>query len=488
MYQLSSLYDYAYESGDKRCCLFPFSISIEIGKNDLFNPGTAFKGLLSRMRDTVDNTLIDSTKFLRKDDTNPDNFKFPKNYIQILQNNFLKGERISLVHFSSWFFRFRGIQCPDEWVVNPTLDIFKGFTRVCTKTLVKELKLNEIDIETLFYHDETEIIKFGTSKIKGDTLRGMMNFNKDYTPEISVSSDHRNENDYMNDIDEIEISKTVEFAQPIGNNISPSNLYELLLSSKQVILYGSPGTGKSHITNKIRDNFATTKIIQFHASLTYEQFIGGISIDNKGSFVNKAGAFLEFCEEARKSENDNKKFLLIIDEINRGNVSKIFGETILTLDREYIADLVIPIEYEGRIIKKFSIPSNVYIIATMNSADRSIAKIDYAIRRRFAFVKFYPNYELVRSMSDCTKLPNIKPDVLLKSINSKIFNVLKDDNMLLGHAYFIPKWVIKKENKIEWSPEVLQILFNYYILPIIEEYTYGNSRFMSNILGETFAD
>ena len=482
MYKLSSLYDYDYENGDKKCCLFPFSIIQEIGKNNLFNPGTPFKGLLSRMRDTVDNTLVDDSKFLRKDETNPDNFKFPKDYIQILQKNFLGGQRISLVYMAAWFFRFRGIQCPDEWLVEPTRDIYSAFTRVCTKTMIDELKLKDSELENLFYQNEDEIIKFGTKKIKGSTLRGMLNFNKDYTPEVTEITNGGN--DYMSDINEIEIAKTEELAQPIGNNITAETLYQLLMASKQVILYGAPGTSKSHITNEIKNKFVSSKLIQFHASLTYEQFIGGVSVNDKGSFTNKAGVFLEFCEEARKYESDqSQKFLLIIDEINRGNVSKIFGETILTLDREYIADLVSPIDCKGNIIKKFSIPSNIYIIATMNSADRSIAKIDYAIRRRFAFVKFYPNYELISAISNYSNLPEIKVDVLLKSINLKIFNVLKDENMLLGHAYFIPKWAIGSDNKIIWSPEVLKLLFNYYILPIIEEYTYGNSRFLANILG-----
>ena len=84
MYNLSALYRFDVEGGEKNCCLFPFSITTEIGKKNLFNSGTAFKGLLSRMRDTVDNTLVDDNKFLRKDDTNSDRFRFPRNYIQIM--------------------------------------------------------------------------------------------------------------------------------------------------------------------------------------------------------------------------------------------------------------------------------------------------------------------------------------------------------------------------------------------------------------------
>ena len=483
MYNLSAVFDKETENGEKKCCLFPFSIAEEIGSKQQFNPGTVFKGLLSRIRDTVDNTLIDADKFLRKDDSNPDYFKFPRNYIQILQNNFLNNQRISLVYFSAWYFRFRGVEWNDSWLDNPTEDLYKAFTRVCTKTLVHELKLSEDELSELFYHDEDEIISYSANKISGNDLRAKMQFGKDSVPEIKPLP--RGGIDYMSETRDIEIQKTEELAQPTGNNISVESLMSLLKASKQVILYGAPGTSKSHITNQIKKEFEDSAMVQFHASLTYEQFIGGISVDMDGKFVSKPGVFLDFCEKARKEEQTGKKYLFIIDEINRGNVSKVFGETILTLDREYTADLASPVNWEGNSIRKFSIPSNVYIIATMNSADRSIAQIDYAIRRRFAFVKFYPNYELIESISDCTELPEIKPDVLFKSINKAIFHVLKDENMLLGHAYFIPKWAIGNDNKIHWTPEVLKMLVNYYVLPIIEEYTYGNSRYLANIIGSS---
>ena len=478
VYNLSAVYDYDTENGDKKCCLFPFAINEKIGSKQLFNPGTPFKGLLSRMRDTVDNTLIDDSKFLRKDETNPDNFKFPRDYIQILSNNFLKGGRISLVRFAAWYFRFRGIECADSWNDNPTDDIYRAYTRVCTKILKDELNITDEELEFIFYFDEDEIITFSQNKIRGNELRGLLTFENNSEPDVTTLP--TGGNNYMSEVNDIEIGVTEELAQPTGDNITADNLYKLLMATKQVILYGAPGTSKSHITNEIKSRFAKASMVQFHASLTYEQFIGGVSVDEKGSFVNKPGVFLEFCEEAR---GKNEDYLFIIDEINRGNVSKVFGETILTLDREYTADLVRSVDCNGKSISEFSIPSNVYIIATMNSADRSIAQIDYAIRRRFAFVKFYPNYELIGSISDCTSMADIKPDVLLKSINKAIFNVLKDENMLLGHAYFIPKWAIGADNKIKWTAENLQMLFNYYIIPIIEEYTYGNGRYLSNILG-----
>lgn len=474
LYLLSGIFDVSIENGEKACCLFPFSIKPSIGKTDLFNQGTPFKGLLSRLRDTVDNTLID--KFLQKDDSNPDNFKFPKNYASILNEKYLHNKKISLVYFSLWYFRFREIECPAEWLDNPTPDIYKGFTRICKKKLISELKLTEDDLSNLFYQSEDEFFSFSTTKIKGSKLRSFLSFN-DVSPEITTHIGVK----YMNDATNISLTEAQELALPLGKNMDHTALFNLLSKTKQVILYGVPGTSKSFVTNQIKEKFTASVQIQFHASMNYEQFICGISIDNNGNFTSKAGIFLTFCENARKHQEN--KYLFIIDEINRGNVSKIFGETILTLDREYTADLSNEIKLsESETISKFSIPSNVYILCTMNSADRSIAQIDYAIRRRFAFVKFYPNYELVSAGANLSGLPGINPSTLFKQLNQNIFNVLKDENMILGHAYFIPKWALS-ENKINWTPEVLKELINYYIIPIIEEYTYGNPRYLTAILG-----
>lgn len=478
IYNLSGIYDYSNEEGKKKCCLFPFSLAAEIGKSNLFNPGTAFKGLLSRMRDTVDNTLIDDNKFLRKDESSPDDFRFPQNYIDILLQNFLQNEKVSIVHLAAWYFRFRGVTVPNEWISDKTEDVEKAFTRVCVKKMITDLNISENELESIFYWNETESISFSETKISGVELRGMMNFHNDYKPEVTVLSEGGN--DYMNEITSIDLDETEELAQPTGDNISKEQLLTLLKSSKQVILYGAPGTSKSHIAEELKSDFEETLTIQFHASLTYEQFIGGISIDDDGNFVSKAGVFLSFCQRAK--QNPDKEYLFIIDEINRGNVSKVFGETILALDREYKVSLANAINVGEEKITEFQIPRNLNIIATMNSADRSIAQIDFAIRRRFAFVKFFPNYELLKSISDCEAIPDISPDVLLKSINKSIFNVLKDENMLLGHAYFIPRWAIN-DGKIKWTYEVLKMLFNYYVIPIIEEYTYGNTRYLNNILG-----
>ena len=150
----------------------------------------------------------------------------------------------------------------------------------------------------------------------------------------------------------------------------------------------------------------------------------------------------------------------MIDEINRGNVSKIFGETILALDREYSVQLPTALSSkDGTTITEFRIPENVYILATMNSADRSIALVDYAIRRRFAFVDFYPNSEVVDFESDYSQLGDIKVGKVMDGINEKLYSVLGDADFLLGQSYFLPKWARDEANgKIKWTPHILKRL------------------------------
>ena len=156
------------------------------------------------------------------------------------------------------------------------------------------------------------------------------------------------------------------------------------------------------------------------------------------------------------------------------------------MDREYTVQLPTTLTAkDGTTVTEFRIPENVYILATMNSADRSIALVDYAIRRRFAFVVFYPNSEVVDFESDYSQLDEIKVGKVMDGINEKLYSVLGDADLLLGQSYFLPKWARDEvSGKIKWTPQILKRLFNYFVIPIIEEYTYGNKRYLQNILGD----
>lgn len=480
LYYLSALFDKNNETGKNYTSLFPFSISPVIKKTSFYNGGTPFLKLYGRIKDTIDNTLIDSGKYMKRDELNPDMYKFVPNYIEILSNSFLNGKKISLKMFAAWYFRFSSFPVDDSWVDHPTQQYYEDFTRICCNEIKKVLRLTAEEMKNLF-DSEADEIRYSDQKIQGADFRELLNFDAGVNPEIDSTTDSSDLMSFETGFSSDEINDLVK---PHGKNITSDKLKELLLDTRQVILAGPPGTGKSYVSNKIRSDFDEVYLLQFHPNLTYEQFIGGNTFSEDGNVHAKAGVFLEFCEKARN--NRDKKYLFLIDEINRGNISKIFGETILTLDREYTASLPTTLQAkDGKKISEFSIPKNVYILATMNSADRSIALVDYAIRRRFAFVNFYPNSQVVDYMSDYASLPEIRVGTLMDKLNDKLLEVIGDPDLLLGQSYFMPKWAFNTStNKYEWSKEVLMKQFNYYIIPIIEEYTYGNRRLLLNILGD----
>jgi len=197
----------------------------------------------------------------------------------------------------------------------------------------------------------------------------------------------------------------------------------------QAIVYGPPGTGKTFVAERLGRYLAgpegMIELVQFHPSYAYEDFIQGIRPSTEGGalhFSVRPGRFLEFCERARRVTG---KAVLIIDEINRANLSKVFGELMYLL--EYRRQTV-PLAGGGT----FSIPDHVRIIGTMNTADRSVALVDHALRRRFAFIPLFPDFEVLERFHEWG------PDVdslilLLKELNEDI----GDRNLAVGISYFL---------------------------------------------------
>ncbi len=165
---------------------------------------------------------------------------------------------------------------------------------------------------------------------------------------------------------------------------------ELLRDRPQLIFYGPPGTGKTYITQALAAHLAgdNVRLVQFHPAYSYEDFFEGYRPLESGGFALKPGPLRKVVDAAR--ENSSAPYVLIIDEINRGNLAKIFGELYFLLEFDQNVDLLYATDDDIG----FTLPKNVFVIGTMNTADRSIGLVDAAMRRRFAFVGFFTQTEL----------------------------------------------------------------------------------------------
>ena len=263
------------------------------------------------------------------------------------------------------------------------------------------------------------------------------------------------------------------------------------MNIKNIILYGAPGVGKTHnyqnlismiednknqkeifgaITNNLHvelDNDIFTKVkeekrvefITFHQSYSYEDFIEGFRPNENTKIKLENGIFKNIAEKAY--DNKEQNFYIVIDEINRGNISKIFGELITLIEEDKRDTYEVTLPYSK---KAFKIPSNLYIIATMNSTDKSIATIDIALRRRFTFLKMKPNLDLV-------EYPKAKE--VMKKLNEYIVANLSEDYQL-GHSYFMQ---VQDDEDLEFVKE-------YKIKPLLEEYFYADEKSADEIMSE----
>ncbi|WXG46995.1 MAG: AAA family ATPase [Candidatus Atabeyarchaeum deiterrae] len=241
----------------------------------------------------------------------------------------------------------------------------------------------------------------------------------------------------------------------------------LLEEKKQLILYGPPGTGKTLVATEFARYFARdggrTELVQFHPSYCYEDFVEGIrpsiTSEKQISYEVCDGILKSVCSEAIR--NPNRKFVIVIDEINRGNLAKIFGELIYCL--EYRGErnrVLLPYSHEY-----FFLPSNLYVIGTMNSADRSIALVDYALRRRFAFKEFMPDRQVLSAWLE--KNPSLIDKNIVVDLFEKLNQKIKGDPKLgkhfqIGHSYFMLEKLDKRKLQDTWTHNIKPLLEEYY--------------------------
>lgn len=206
--------------------------------------------------------------------------------------------------------------------------------------------------------------------------------------------------------------------------------------------------------------------IQFHQSYSYEDFIMGYRPNEKG-FVLEYGSFYKFCKKA--ADDMDNKYFFIIDEINRGNLNKIFGELFLLLEADKRDDTKIKLLYSNEL---FTIPSNLYIIGLMNTADRSLAMMDYALRRRFAFYTIYPAFNNDTFKTYQHSLDSEDFNRLIETVKSLNIDIANDESLgkgfLIGHSYF------SRLNKNIAIKESLRDIVEYELIPLLEDYWYDD--------------
>ena len=269
-----------------------------------------------------------------------------------------------------------------------------------------------------------------------------------------------------------------------------------LIRKKNVILQGVPGVGKTFCAKKLffsiigKKDDTKIRTVQFHQSYSYEDFIQGFRPNKEGKFELKNGIFYDLVNEAReeyeKAEQENRKaseYCIIIDEINRGNLSKVFGELMMLIESDKRKkEWAIKLTYSPE--EDFYIPKNLYIIGTMNTADRSLAMIDYALRRRFSFITLKPAFENKKLENYLIDDEGIDDEFAIRitqmyiNLNRFIKDTFKNDNFVIGHSYFINQL---DRDKLEKS---YNEIVEYDIKPLLEEYFFGEEEKIDEALNK----
>ncbi len=256
-----------------------------------------------------------------------------------------------------------------------------------------------------------------------------------------------------------------------------AELRDQLARKKNLVLQGPPGVGKTFVARRlayllmgVRDP-ARVEIVQFHPSMSYEDFVMGLRPDPRtGGFVLKPGVFHRFCQKARQDPL-GRPHVFIIDEINRGNLAKIFGELMMLIETDKRGDdHAVTLAYESEAAPRFSVPPNLHLLGTMNTADRSLALVDYALRRRFAFFTLEPElgerFETHLRARDCPPEFARRLSEKLRALNEEIAT----DTRSLGAGYQIGHSYFCGDDKIGEPAAWLDAIVRFEIRPLLEEY------------------
>ena len=311
------------------------------------------------------------------------------------------------------------------------------------------------ELEHMEYFQNPQGSLFKLTRGEYDFILDMIREENPVAPE--ASTDAYTKNDFL---DEVYMSEK-----------RCENLVAVLRNKKNIILQGAPGVGKTFAARRLawsmmgeKDN-SRIEFVQFHQNYSYEDFMMGYKPVEDG-FELKYGIFYRFCQKA--ANQPDKEFFFIIDEINRGNMSKIFGELLMLIEKDYRGTKA-TLAYNGL---SFSVPKNLYIIGMMNTADRSLAMIDYALRRRFSFFEVEPGFDSEGFIHYQNSLNNETLNELVNKVKDLNREISLDKSLgkgfCIGHSYFCGRDVCTEE----W----LHSIVDYDILPMLSEYWFDDAN------------
>lgn len=331
-------------------------------------------------------------------------------------------------------------------------------------------------------HRSFEVATINGMKTVGEIER----FVKDIYSNLQAN-ENEIENTYSVPID---VEENTEIEETSGNEYSEADflsdifmskedyneLVETLKHQKNIILCGAPGVGKTYAAKKLAYSVmgeqADERVmqVQFHQSYSYEDFIMGYRPVESGGFEIRTGAFYDFCQKAKEdSEND---YFFIIDEINRGNLSRIFGELFMLIENSKRGNIDLPLLYRPE--ERFTVPKNLYIIGMMNTADRSLAMLDYALRRRFAFFTMKPGFDTEQFRAYQTDIGSSSFDRVISCVQELNHEIESDpalgQGFCIGHSYFC---CLEEKPESEIA-SALKVVVKHEIIPMLREYWFDD--------------